>query len=260
MSPSSSQPLHSSPMSSSLPLPSSPMSSSLPLPSSPASSSQPSQPFSPLRSSSSFSAKPIPTSSSFYLVLISYSIEPISSINYAQVVQRAKVDAQKQQQQQQQQPTIISSPVSRLSLQPRSSDTKKPTLPQQPTFTEPSFIPPSYSPVDQQFNCIELLNFVSDSYTDFTSHSTIHTEPLSFPTNPVSVPSCFPQTPLQEIVDENVIRKMDNNTLLFAYVYGVSDSQRVLIAKVLTERGWLFNKELKTWVLEKVWYIYDLLY
>ena len=249
-------------LTSSQPLPSSPMSSSLPLPSSPASSSQPSQPFSPLRSSSSFSAKPIPTPSSFYLVLISYSIEPMSSINYAQVVQRAKVDAQKQQQQQQQQqqPTIISSPVSRLSLQPRSSDTKKPTLPQQPTFTEPSFIPPSYSPIDQQFNCIELLNFVSDSYTDFTSHSTIHTEPLSFPINPVSVPSCFPQTPLQEIVDENVIRKMDNNTLLFAYVYGVSDSQRVLIAKVLTERGWLFNKELKTWVLEKVWYIYDLLY
>ena len=193
---------------------------------------------------------------------MSYSIEPISSINYAQVVQRAKVDAQKQQQQQQQQqqPTIITPPLSRLSLQPRSSDMKKPTAPQQPTFTEPSFIPPSSSPVEQQFNCLELLNFVSDSYTDFTSHSTIQTEPLSFPTNPVAVPSCFPQTPLQEIVDENVIRKMDNNTLLFAYVYGVSDSQRVLIAKVLTERGWLFNKELKTWVLEKVWYIYDLLY
>ena len=53
---------------------------------------------------------------------------------------------------------------------------------------------------------------------------------------------------------------MDNNTLLFAYVYGVSDTQRVLIAKVLTERGWLFNKELKSWVLEKVWFIYYILY
>ena len=129
---------------------------------------------------------------------------------------------------------------------------KKPTAPQQPTFTEPSFIPPSSSPVEQQFNCLELLNFVSDSYTHFTSHSTIQTEPLSFPTNPVAVPSCFPQTPLQEIVDENVIRKMDNNTLLFGYVYGISDTQSVLIAKFLTEGGWLFNKGLKAGVVEKV--------
>lgn len=165
-------------------------------------------------------------------------VEP--TLNYAQVIQRAIVnhtDVQKP------------SPSVQSPSKPQSPEIKK--LPS-PVITEPSFTPPSLPPVESQWNRIELLDFLSDSYTEFTEQSHLDSTPLSFPSNPVCIPSCFPQVPKKELFDASVIKSMDSDTLLFAYGYALSDSQRFLIAKALVDKGWKYDREGKTWVMETV--------
>lgn len=173
-------------------------------------------------------------------MLLSFCIDIEPTLNYAQVIQRAIVNHTDSQK-----PTVsVQSPS-----KPQSPEIKK--LPS-PVITEPSFTPPSLPPVESQWNRIELLDFLSDSYTEFTEQTHLDSAPLSFPSNPVCVPSCFPQVPRKELFDASVMKSMDSDTLLFAYGYALSDSQRYMIAKALIDKGWKYNKEGKTWVIETV--------
>lgn len=152
-------------------------------------------------------------------------------INYAQVVQRAKSNQEAQ----------------KAMVQPQSPELKK-AEPPTPTIVEPQFIPPEVPVTEPIWNRNDLISILTEVYDSFTSQPQLDTSIIYSPANPIAVPSSFPQTPKKELLESSVIATMDEETLLFAYSYALTDSQRSQIAKALVAKGWLFDKQTRTWV------------
>ncbi|KAK6465818.1 negative transcriptional regulator [Scheffersomyces coipomensis] len=59
----------------------------------------------------------------------------------------------------------------------------------------------------------------------------------------------YPQEPMFELTSSNIFKKFDNDTLFFCFYYSDRKDQisRYNAAKELSNRGWIFNNELKQW-------------
>jgi CCR4-NOT transcription complex subunit 3 len=73
--------------------------------------------------------------------------------------------------------------------------------------------------------------------------------------NPVNIhPSSidYPQEPMYELNGSKIMRKFDNDTLLFCFYYseGSDSIARWNAAKELSRRGWIFHTELHQWFLK----------
>ncbi|KAK6204656.1 negative transcriptional regulator [Scheffersomyces amazonensis] len=59
----------------------------------------------------------------------------------------------------------------------------------------------------------------------------------------------YPQEPMYELTSRNIFKKFDTDTLFFCFYYSDVHDQisRYNAARELSNRGWIFNKELKQW-------------
>lgn len=125
-----------------------------------------------------------------------------------------------------------------------NSKTKAPELPSKPTFNPPVL---SAEEIPQR-NPLELMDILNRSYNTIKTSSVDVVDFAYRPEFPVLTPLSFPQTPASQLFQEEGLRKVGDAALLFGFAFSSSSQQRAVIAKVLGERGWMFNPELKQWV------------
>lgn len=121
---------------------------------------------------------------------------------------------------------------------------KAPELPSKPTFNPP-VVPAEEIP---QRSRLELIDILSRSYNAIVSSSIDVVDYAYRPESPVLTPLSFPQTPAPQLFQEEGLRKVGDVALFFGFAFSSSSQQRAVIAKLLGEKGWMFNPEQKQWV------------
>ena len=135
------------------------------------------------------------------------------------------------------------------SLKPQAAvnpKNKAPELPSKPTFNPPVL---SAEEIPQRSR-LELIDILNRSYNTIKASSIDVVDFAYRPESPVLTPLSFPQTPAAQLFQEEGLRKVGDVALFFGFAFSSSSQQRSVIAKVLGAKGWMFNPELKQWVMK----------
>ena len=135
------------------------------------------------------------------------------------------------------------------SLKPQAAvnpKNKAPELPSKPTFNPPVL---SAEEIPQRSR-LELIDILNRSYNTIKASSIDVVDFAYRPESPVLTPLSFPQTPAAQLFQEEGWRKVGDVALFFGFAFSSSSHQRSVIAKVLGAKGWMFNPELKQWVMK----------